>query len=339
VDEPNELEASPIAAWTGAAALTTMAATLGLWLLLLAGPAGLMLGGAALLQAASRPAPAAAPAVQESGDARAAAGEFAQRLVTVWLTTPRGQEDKLTSLVPVAATITLPEVAFTVSNPTISSIRRVDGVWSVTVAADVADQRNTPVRRFYLVPVTVDAGVVTALSLPAPVTGPPVGSTSRLGYRFQVAANGPVAETAAEFLDAYLAGASDVTRYVSPEAPASISAITPAPYTAVKVTDLRGDTDLDTTRVPTEGTQLRVLVSAALTATAKQQTSVTYALTLRARAGRWEVLAIDPAPALIPAPSPAASPADPARSPMISPPPRISPLPTAVTASAIPTTP
>lgn len=276
--------------------LAAKAATVLLMAALVCGPVGLAVAGLAVYSSAT-PAPVASALVQDLSGKRAAAGEFAQRVVVAWLTTPRGQEDQLTALVQVP-TVTLPDVPFKASEPTVSSIAQVNGVWSVTVAVTVTDQRKQPARRFFQVPVIVGAGAaVTALSLPAPVSGPTVGALPRLGYRFQVNPGGPVAQTAAQFLGAYIAGQGDVTRYVSPTT--QIQPVTPAPYTAVQVTDLAGDADIDTAGVPKDRARLRVLVGADASVTTKQQVSVTYTLTLLARAGRWEVQAIDPAPALV----------------------------------------
>lgn len=289
-------------------ALAAKAATVLLMAALLCGPAGLAVAGFAVYSS-SAPALVEPAQVQDLSRERAAAGEFAQRVVVAWLTTPRGQEDQLTALVQVP-TVTLPDVPFKALEPTVSSIVQVDGVWSVTVAVTVVDQRKQPMRQFFQLPVIVGAGgMVTALALPAPVSGPAVGAPPRLSYRFQVNPGGPVAQTAAQFLSAYIAGQGDVTRYVSPTT--QIQPVTPAPYTAVQVTELAGDTDLDTTGVPKDRARLRVLVGADASVTSKQQVSVTYALTLLARAGRWEVQAIDPAPALVDQPSGSATPGAP----------------------------
>lgn len=308
-DDP-EVDRPPIATAQEqvVSSLAAKAATVLLMAALLCGPLGLALAGL-LAYTSTTPAPVAATPVQDMSGERAAAGEFAQRVVVAWLTTPRGQEDKLSALVQ-EPTVTLPDVPFKASEPTVSSIAQVNGVWSVTVAVTVVDQRKQPMRQFFQLPVIVGAGgIVTALALPAPVSGPAVGAPPRLNYRFQVNPGGPVAQTAAQFLSAYIAGQGDVTRYVSPTT--QIQPVTPPPYTAVQVTDLAGDTDLDTTGVPKDRARLRVLVGADASVTSKQQVSVTYALTLLARAGRWEVQAIDPAPALVDQPSGSATPGAP----------------------------
>lgn len=273
--------------------LGAKAATVALMGCLIAGPLGLAAGGLAIAQATGSVAPVQA-AVADQSDQRAAAGEFAQRVVLAWLGSTRDHPEQLAALVPGTQTASLPAVAFQTTDPTVSSIHSVDGVWAVTVAVTVTDSRPSTARRFFQVPVVVVGGSVTALTLPAPVAGPPVVSGADLDYQMQVASTGPVASTVAQFLGAYLAGAGDVTRYVTPGV--QLPAIDPAPYTAARVTDLRCDLNVDTAATPKDGTVLRLLVAADATATAKQTVSVSYALTLRSRAGRWEVAAIDPSP-------------------------------------------
>ena len=275
--------------------LGAKAATIALLGCLAAGPLGLAAGALAIGQASGSTAPAQSVVPDQSNE-RAAAGEFAQRVVLAWLGATRDHPGQLAALVSNAQTASFPTVAFQTSDPTVSAIRNINGVWAVTVAVTVTDARPSTVRRFFLVPVVVSGASVTALTLPSPVAGPPVTAGPGLDYQVQVASTGPVASTVAQFLGAYLAGAGDVTRYVTPGV--QLPAIDPAPYTAVRVTDLRCDLNVDTTATPKDGTVLRLLAAADATATAKQTVSVGYALTLRSRAGRWEVAAIDPSPSL-----------------------------------------
>ncbi len=278
--------------------LATKAATGLLLSCLFAGPIGLAVGGLALVSAAS-PAPASTATVVDQSGHRAVAGEFAQRLVITWLTTARGHEADLTALLPGISTATFPQEAFTATDASVSGITMVDGTWSVTVAVTVTDQRKQTARRFFQVPVTLGQdGSVAALSLPTPVAGPPVEAGTGLNYQVQVPGTGPVAQTITQFLTAYAAGSGDVTRYLTPGV--QVRAITPAPYTAVTVTDLRAITSaagVDTTGTPKDGTTLRVLVAGTGTVSTTQQIGASWALSLTARAGRWEITAIDPAPA------------------------------------------
>src|ERR1035437_4317177 len=91
-----DVDLPAVSQWTGGPALATKAATVGLWAMLLAGPAGLLVGGVALVSVAQPASRDAVTSVDQSRD-RAAAGEFAQRLVVTWLTSSRGQETNLVS--------------------------------------------------------------------------------------------------------------------------------------------------------------------------------------------------------------------------------------------------
>ena len=216
-----------------------------------------------------------------------------------WLTSTREQAQGLIALLPGMQAGALPRVGFGASDPAVSSITQTDGVWSVTVAVTVTDQRPSTARRFFRVPVTVTGGTITALTLPTPVAGPPVGSVTNVDYPAPVA-SGPVAVTVAQFLAAYTAGAGDVTRYVTPGV--AMTAISPAPYTTVQPhrRARRPAHGHQRRRTGRDGTVLRLLATAAATVTDTQTTTVTYALTLHSRAGRWEVHAIDPTPAYKP---------------------------------------
>ncbi len=288
------------AGWTSGSRLATLAVTGLLWAALTAGPVGLAL---AVVQAGgpARPA-AAAPVVDRSGE-QAAVGEFAQRLVVVWLQSRRGQEGALAPLVQGGSRdgVQLPDVPWRAEQPATAGLRHVAGeAWSVTVGVTVsplAAPAGAGVRRYFQVAVTYRAGAMVAPMLPAPVAAPPAAAAEALGYRYPVAPGGAVSTAVTGFLAALLTGSGDVTRYVSPGS--VIPAVTPAPYRAVTVGEVLADRDVPGSALPaTGGDRVRVLVTAAAGPSARQQLSVQYALTLTARAGRWEVTALDPTPEL-----------------------------------------
>lgn len=311
--------------WTGGPALATKAATGVLWAALLAGPAALLLAGSSALSAAPA-ATAPAPAFVDRTGEQAAAAEFAGRLVRLWLTSVRGQEDQLRALVP-GTDITLPEVAWASGPMTTADVRRQpDGTWLVVTAitggaaagapaarpeADSSTPAPAPAVRFYAVPVRVDDAGLVALTLPAPVPAPTTAAAApRLAYRHQLAPTDPLVASVGQFLVALLTGTGEVTRYVSPGT--AIDPVTPPPYTAVEVSDVVTDRELVAgAAAPADGTRLRALVTAKGTAGPQQQALVQYPLTLTVRGGRWEVTAIDPAPALQPPTSQPSSPASP----------------------------
>lgn len=296
------------ARWTGGSQLATRAATVGLWLALICGPVALLLAVSVGAAAGTPIRPAAAPA--DPAGERAAVEEFAQRFVVAWLQTPRGQEAQLQAYITAAA-LTLPEQPFTAADPATANVAHVAaGVWAVTVAVTVTTPAqptaattppspNTPAststRRYFQVPVNYTAGALVAAALPAPTAAPATAAAPRLAYRNPGPLSGPLAASVQGFLTALLTGNGDVTRYSSPGT--AIAAVTPPPYTAVTVNDLMVDRDLaGLTGQPAAGDQVRLLATATATAGPKQAITVQYALTLLARAGRWEVKAVDATP-------------------------------------------
>ena len=263
-------------------------------------PVGVAMGGWALLQQSA--ASAAPPPASTGGDRandRAIAGEFARTVTVTWLTTSRDKPDALVALIKSVQVSSLPQQAFRVANPAVAGITEVDPVtWSVTVAVDVTDTQDATVRRFYQVPVQTSRGTVVALALPSPMSPPQISAAPTNAYRDQVSLTGAAGQTVTQFLGAYIAGQGDISRYLTPGL--SLQPITPAPYTTVRQNDLRPDTTIREDTPPADRQQPHVLATVTATVTDQQSVPATYALTLTARAGRWEVTAIDPAPALLP---------------------------------------
>ncbi len=297
-------------------ALGAKAATFGLLTCLALGPVGAVVGGLAFLQSAQPPAVPAAAAVDQSHE-RAVVGQFAQQVVVTWLTTTQEKPDALLALIKDAQVSGLSQTAFTVVDPAVSGIRSVEGTWSVTVAATVTDANETTTRRYFQVPVRYADGSVTALTLPSPVSPPPVTVGSTTGYRAQVDITTPLGQTVGQFLNAYIAGSGDASRYLTPGV--VLTTLTPAPYTSVGLSEIRAEgSDQPPAVVPGDGTQIRVLALGTAVVTDQQTSNVAYALTLTARAGRWEISALDLVPVQSQTQSPAASSAPgaaPARSP------------------------
>lgn len=279
-------------------ALGAKVATVGLLTCLALGPVGAVAGALAFVQA-TQPATSSAAQVVDQSNERAVVGQFAQQVVVTWLTSTQEKPDALLALVHDAQVSGLSQTAFTVSDPAIAGITLVDGIWSATVAATVTDTHKTTARRFFQVPVRYTQGTVTALTLPSPVSPPPVTIGSSSGYRAQVDTTSPLGQTVSQFLTAYIAGAGDVSRYLTPGV--VLTPLAPAPYTSVRVTEIRAaGSDQPPPVVPRDGTQSRVLTLATAVVTDQQTAPVAYALTLTARAGRWEISDLDPVPVQAP---------------------------------------
>lgn len=319
-DEVLDPDAPPAPQWTGGQDLKTRGVRAGLWTALAAGPAAvvLLLTGAGATAAPPTATVSSAPAVDSN--AQAAAGEFAAQLVVTWLQATRGQEAQLAAFVD-ADGIQLADVASRATSPATAGITTTaPGQYTVVVAVTVSAAtpataaatsaaasagtttaaRSAPAagdRRYFQVPVVTSPAGMRAATLPTPVAAPAESDGITLSYGYRVPTGHPTVATVSQFLSALLAGGSDVSRYESPGA--SIRAITPAPYTAVKVLDAVATEDFTAASgAPADGKQVRLLATAALTATTGQEITTQYPLTLTARAGRWEVSVLDQAPPL-----------------------------------------
>lgn len=296
-----DLEETPdtAMAWTGPAAWITKTMSYALIACLITGPIALVLAYLTLSRPTAAPTASSTADVSAGATERAAVSGFAEDFVVTWLTSPRGQEKQLDRFVVDASRVTLAEKPWSVAAPATASIEPTDqpGVWSVTVAITVDEGKDLPpVRRYFQVPVLhSDTSALRAQTLPAPVAAPTVADPGRLAYRYRATPTDPVAAAANDFLSALLAGSSDVARYISPGS--EISAIDPAPYTTVVIEDVMVDEDpAEDDTAPANGEERQLLVTATVTADAKQNVTVQYSLTLEARDGRWEVKSIDLAP-------------------------------------------
>lgn len=285
-----------VVSWTKGQWLTGMAARVLIWILVLCG--ALALAGVAYLM--TRPAPEApAATVDPEPDGREAAAELAQRAVKLMLTTTRGDENQVAEVLP---RIQLPREAADVTNITTAETTHERGTWVVTVAADVDS-----IRRYYQVPIAVTDDGMTVLMLPSQVAAPRIAPRPESPYRVQVPSNDPAALAAGEFLGALLAGAGDVARYTSPGS--AIQAVTPPPYESVFLEFTQALEKLPET--PVEGDEVELYVRARGTTADGQTSRSDYVLTVALRASRWEISAVQGAPALSAAPTTSEAPSEP----------------------------
>lgn len=234
----------------------------------------------------------APPAVAAPGaDDPVAAGRVGEFALDVVVATVSGSREAKPAVW--VAAVGSGERSLVVSMPVVvSTVRGDTGVWSVTVAASVSGKGVPAARRFFMVPVTDQGGVLRAAAGVAQVAGPSYGAPARPEYPERVA-SGPVVDAVAGFASALLTGSGEVGRYTAPGAP--VTAIVPAPYTQVTVVDVLAAAAVPESSSPADGTRLRVLASVTATA-AGYEVPLSYALTLTSRAGRWEVSRLDPSP-------------------------------------------
>jgi hypothetical protein len=276
-----------------ATAVSERTTTAGVWVvlfLLLCGPVGVLLG---LRGDAVTVAPTSAQQPDRSVE-RAVAGEWAEQLVVTWLESSRGEEAAVERFVA-AEGLKLPEVAWKVRHSSVVSATEAAAGWSVTVGVNVTRGGSPEERRYFRVPINATAdGRAVALTLPSPVAAAAVADPVELVYKNRLRTGDPAWTAVAGFLSALAAGSGDVARYTTPGV--VIAPITPAPYEAVQVSSVVSDTDLEALGDPVaDGTELRVLAYAEVEV-GGDEVGVQWPLTLTARAGRWEITAIDTAP-------------------------------------------
>ncbi|MFD9517931.1 conjugal transfer protein [Streptomyces sp. NPDC059979] len=332
-------DAWAVSGWsTGAQANSAAMLRWTAWGLILLGP---LLGPLAYLSVpatSAAPAPKAAPSAQPAGGGQGAAG-FATLFVAAYLSAGHGDESKLAAYYPPAGNLQLEGVSGQRRGEqlTVVRLRQTDeSVWSVTVAARVVGPKPsaTPSTqpgdapspaadgvRYFQVPMATAPGgggaaAYTALALPAEVARPERAKAPELVYGAMRPAlpSDPRTQAVTSFLSAYLTrGGAELDRYLAPGT--RLAAPTPAPYSGIAVDQIAvegetGGEPVVSVSVPGDGTALRLLVALRATGQDGVRAPLTYALTLKARAGRWEIASLDGAPAIAstpPAPAPAGS--------------------------------
>ncbi|WP_052442931.1 conjugal transfer protein [Streptacidiphilus neutrinimicus] len=232
---------------------------------------------------------------------------FAQLFVSLWLRTDSSADDAhLAALRGFAPNVELRTAQGTGSAMSVAqcasvrSTRLRSGYWSVVVGCET-DIGGQAAMRYFAVPVEMDqsaagVGSLAVVTQPAAVAAPAPAGVPQTLYPADAAAGTPLASSVSAFMTAYLTGQGDVTALLSPGArvPAPASAL----YGQVQVGQVAvGQPGMDAP-VPADGTTCQVWVQ--VTATDQNGTAwpLGYALRMRARAGRWEVAALEAGPAL-----------------------------------------
>lgn len=276
--------------------------TAGLWFLLVLGPVlSLMALQRSGASADVESGPEQSAAEQESGASVGPAG-FAARFVATWLSAGRGEEDQVRPYYPAVTTIPRePATQQAASATVVEALQVQPGYWQVTTAAELIARPDTAAgwsslgTQCFMVGVLVSeyAGrptSYTASALPALVGCPPAGATPAVDYGQDIPVlDGPLVQTIGQFLAAYLTGVGELSRYTAPTV--ELAPVTPAPYAQVTVTGLRAATELtwDVSAVPPDGTVLDVLITVDALPAGGGLDQLTYALSVLARDGRWEL--------------------------------------------------
>lgn len=285
--------------WTAGRAFGQKAITAGLLAAVLCGPLALV---TASVNGQARPAVAQVTGEQPLTAQQQSAGEHGAAFVAAWLSATRDNPGTLSTYINPAAISQLSATAWKYRDLAIVSVEKTEksDLMSVVVAAnieefDMESESGATVwpRRYFAVTVRVTDAGLSVVGLPAPIAAPAKeDSAVRLAYGQTVLQTSTARQTVEAFLSAYLAGSGDVSRYVSPGS--EITAIAPAPYMTLTVSDVKSD--VEPSDKPSTGSVVHVLVTAEVTSASDQRLTTTYALTLTARDGRWETTSVDLAP-------------------------------------------
>lgn len=237
-----------------------------------------------------------------------AAESLAQNYVASWLSASRDDHHLVESVAGSALSVA-PEEPLQFDDLTVAEVSEPDeaGMVAVTISAivtepvsaeeqDDGEQVPSEVLRYYQVAVTQDDDALAVVGYPTPVSGPNQAESVSLAYPETINARTALGQAVAGFLQSYAAGGGDASRYTAPGT--TLDAITPAPYQDIKITQIR--TDLEDEASAADGQQAKVLVDAeaVLPASTSSRQAVTWALTLQARTGRWEITSIDSVPVI-----------------------------------------
>lgn len=284
--------------WTQGRALSGRAGAFVLYAAIACGPLALVTSGMT-----AAPTVVAQPVgEQQLSVGEQASGSFAAGYVGAWLSATRDDNAALAEYIELTA-VGLSDVGWAYRDLSVSSVSRSveAGLVTVVIAANVREVNLSEdgagdeiwPRRYFQVTVKVDGDALSVVGLPAPIAAPErTGEGATLVYSVNLPKSEAAADTVTAFLNAYLAGSGEIDRYISPNT--DIHAVTPAPYVATTIEDIR--VDAAPSKSPRDGDAVEVLATVVLQSATDQQLTSTYALTLTARDGRWEVGSINLAP-------------------------------------------
>lgn len=283
-------------------AKSTRAGVVGLWALIAVFMVMSLVGFGSAVIGSDR---SAAVSDQSAGDQDRAsdrAGAFAKNYLASWMQASGSGEDTITTYSTGAAADVPAEFAkeisykdLTVAGVEVHESETATVTLSALLPTEVEDPEDPEktltqwVPSWYQVVVATDEGGMAPVGWPTPVAGPDEGEALDLGYGEDIT-DEDLISTVTDFLNAYIAGDGDITRYIAPGT--AIEAVDPARAESVEVTGLTGDRELES---PQDGDELQ-LAAEARYAAGEQSRPVTYYLSLTMRGGRWEVTAIETSP-------------------------------------------
>jgi hypothetical protein len=272
-----------------------------------------ILGGAAGVLSFVRSDASAQGSVSPEMDAAASqqAGDYARGFVGAWLRASADDHQLLTQYVTVADGDISDDKPQQFRDLAVASVQTDGPLSRVIVSAQVPMPADEPKKGqkkdkdqpkvwepvWYQVNVHERAGRFSVVGYPAPVAAPQ--SVEGPGLAYGENASEEITGTVEEFFSAYLGGDGDLNRVVHPES--EISHVAEVPYEMVSVQSVSTVEDHGE-GAPAEGAQAKARAEVNLFSSTGARPAA-YALTLQSRGGRWEILAVDPAPQLESSPS------------------------------------
>ena len=146
---------------------------------------------------------------------------------------------------------------------------------------------------WYQVAVAGSGDALSVVGAPTPIASPGVKDAPQTSYNRRVS-DQDMQNTIKDFLEAYVTGKGDVTRYVAPDK--QITAISPSYWDLVTLKEANSAEEIKDVS-SSDGQTADVLVTAVVTHD-KTSKPAQYVLSMKVRDGRWEVTQINSAPAL-----------------------------------------
>ncbi|MET7931908.1 conjugal transfer protein [Streptomyces sp. NPDC005349] len=271
------------------------------WLAVAAGPLALV-SSCARPDTEARTTPAPVTRTAELRTPSVTPGGYAELFLGLWLR--GGSEDgpaadELHAMAPSVPMPTWGEKAPAVAQlATVRTARQAQDAWSVTLAVTFKEpardrSAGAPGVRYFALPVVAkDAGATPSFAVqaaPMEVAAPSVIAQGATPYGREVPDSSALASTVSEFLTAYLGAEGGAERYLAPGI--TLPALAESSFASVQVDELRAVQATDG-RPGQDGLVVRVQAQVTATDAAGGQWPLSYALAFTARAGRWEVTAL-----------------------------------------------
>lgn len=284
---------APGHSWTAGDKFKTLGGATLIGLLLLSGPA-------AFAYSVFKPEAIAGPIQAEQtpglSEVEQRAGGAGADFVAAWLAATNDDHaefDRLTALRPTA----FPRTATDARDLRLISVSPASGSPDqllVLVSASIKLIDESWVRSYYSVPMLITEGQISPVTLPSQIAVPAPAEKPREA-RYTTRVVGPVTDTITGFFQAYLTGAGEIDRLLTPGS--SIAAVMPTPFTEIQVGSVQATAEISDEPTDGETADLLATISAKNSADEIGITS-TYSLAVTARAGRWEITALNPFPVL-----------------------------------------